>query len=121
MNNLQSSAELYERLAQGKQISLREEQGIFALSQLLNSFEKQLDSPTRSLPSSLSSIKGYKTLNGLSSYLTALTDDVTLYLVTSHHVVALYRFDHANAYFDNNVAWVTGLQHVDQLIKTIKE
>ncbi len=42
-----------------------------------------------------------------------------LHLVMSNHVVAIYRVDNAYAYFDSNVAWVTGLQHVDQLIKVV--
>jgi hypothetical protein len=42
LNNLQVSAELYERLAQGKQISVREERKVFALSNLFDGFEQKI-------------------------------------------------------------------------------
>ncbi len=51
LNNLQVSAELYERIAQGKQISVREERKVFALSMLLDDFKRAFDSPTSSLRS----------------------------------------------------------------------
>jgi hypothetical protein len=99
---------------------VREERAIFAFSKLLDSFEQTLDSPTSSLPSSLSHSKSYKTPSDLSRSITTLTGDFALHLVTSHHVVAIYRTDNTYAYFDSNVAWVTGLQNADQLIKVVE-
>ncbi|APR98948.1 ankyrin repeat domain-containing protein [Wolbachia endosymbiont of Folsomia candida] len=119
--NLQTSAELYERLAQGKQISSREEQEIFALSRLLDGAESELNSPTSSLPSTLSHIKSYKTLDDLSRYVGRLTEDFAIHLVTSNHVVAIYRRGNTYTYFDSNVALVSDLQNVDQLMKVVKK
>ncbi len=75
LNNLQTSTLLYERLAQGQQISSREERALFALSQLLDKFEQQLDSLMSSLPSTLSDVKRYKTRDDLSRYLTEFKND----------------------------------------------
>ncbi|APR97793.1 ankyrin repeat domain-containing protein [Wolbachia endosymbiont of Folsomia candida] len=119
--NLQTSAELYERIAQGKQISKREEQEIFALSRLLSSVEQELTLPASSLPSSLSHIKSYKTLEDLSHYVSELTDDFAIHLVTSNHVVAIYRTGDSYTYFDSNVALVSNLKNVDQLMKIVEK
>ncbi len=121
LSNLQTSAELYERLAQGKQIYTREEKEIFALSRLLDSAEQELTSPTSSLPSSLSHIKSYKTLDDLSHYVSGLTDDFAIHLVTSNHVVAIYRTGDIYTYFDSNVALVSDLKSVDQLMKVVEK
>ncbi len=75
LNNLQTAATLYERLAQGQPLSLREERALFALSKLMDTFEQQLDFPTNSLPSTLSDIKRYKTRDDLSRYLTEFKND----------------------------------------------
>ena len=53
LSNLETSAEIYERIARGKQVSKREEREVFAFSKLLNNFERQLDSATNSLPNQL--------------------------------------------------------------------
>jgi hypothetical protein len=44
LNNSQVLGELYKRLAQGKQISVREQRGVFALSNQFDGFEQKLDS-----------------------------------------------------------------------------
>lgn len=51
LSNLETSVEIYERIAQSKQISEGEEREVFALSKLLDNFERQLDSVRNSLPS----------------------------------------------------------------------
>jgi hypothetical protein len=38
----------------------------------------------------------------------------------NNHVVSIYGTGNTYAYFHSNVAWVTGLQHVDQLIKVVE-
>ncbi|MBC6685960.1 hypothetical protein H9I48_01665 [Wolbachia pipientis] len=121
LNNLETSARVYERIAQGKQISKREEGEVFAFSELLNNFERQLDFTTNSLPSSLIHNRGYKTLDGLSSYIARVKGDFAIHLVTSNHVVAVYRICGSYAYFDSNAAFVSGLKNVDQLIKVIEK
>ncbi|WP_157956387.1 ankyrin repeat domain-containing protein [Wolbachia endosymbiont of Folsomia candida] len=121
LSNLQTSAELYERIAQGKQVSSREEKEIFALSRLLDSAEAELNSPTSSLPSSLSHVKSYKILEDLSLYVSGLTDDFAIHLVASNHVVAIYRTGDTYTYFDSNVALVSGLKTVDQLMKVVEK
>jgi hypothetical protein len=63
LNNLQGSAELYERLAQGKQISVREEREVFALSNLFDGFEQKLDSPRSIFTSAFSQVKSYNTFD----------------------------------------------------------
>ncbi|MDD9336219.1 MAG: hypothetical protein PV345_02525, partial [Wolbachia sp.] len=46
LNNLKTSSEIYERIAQGKQISKREEKEAFTFSKLLSNFEEQADCVT---------------------------------------------------------------------------
>ncbi|WP_188153322.1 ankyrin repeat domain-containing protein [Wolbachia endosymbiont of Pentalonia nigronervosa] len=121
LNNLATSAELYERLAQGKQISDREKKEIFAFSKLLDSFAQQLDSPTSSLSSALIYTKGYGALNNLLCYIAGMKDDFAIHLVTNNHVIAIYRKGDTYSYFDTNVAFVSGLQSVDQLMQVIEK
>ncbi|MBA8770241.1 hypothetical protein HCR16_03840, partial [Wolbachia pipientis] len=121
LSNLKASAEVYERIAQGKQVSRREEREVFAFSELLDGFERQLDSSTISLPSSLIHTQGYKTLSDLSNYITEVKSDFAIHLVTSNHVVAIYRTDDNYAYFDSNTAFVSGLKSVDQLMQIVEK
>ncbi|WP_395462885.1 hypothetical protein [Wolbachia endosymbiont of Cantharis cryptica] len=121
LSNLKTSAEIYERIAQGKQISKREEREAFAFSKLLSSFERQLDSTTNSLPSNLMHAKNYKTLDDLSNYIAGIKDDFAIHLVTSNHVVAIYRVGDNYAYLDTNAAFVSGLKSVDQLMQIVEE
>nr|WP_284706098.1 tetratricopeptide repeat protein [Wolbachia pipientis] len=121
LSNLKTSTEIYERIVQGKQASKREERKVFAFSKLLDDFEQQLDSTTNSLPSSLIHTKGYKTLGDLSSYIAVVKGDFAIHLVTSNHVVAIYRTGDNYAYFDCNAAFVSGLKNVDQLMKVVEK
>ncbi|WP_250296756.1 NACHT domain-containing protein [Wolbachia endosymbiont of Oedothorax gibbosus] len=121
LSNLETSAEIYERIAQGKQISEREEREVFAFSKLLNNFEEQRDSATNSLPSSLIHTKGYKTLSDLSNYIAGIKGDFAIHLVTSNHVVAIYRTGNNYAYFDSNTAFISGLKRVDQLMEVLNK
>lgn len=121
LNNLQSSAELYKRIAQDKQISKREEKEIVSLNNLLDTFETQLASSISSLPSTLSHIKSCKTFGDLSKYIIGLQSDFAIHLVASGHVVAIYRVGNDYAYFDSNFAYVQGIETADQLMKVIKE
>ncbi|MFP3016252.1 MAG: hypothetical protein ACEY3H_01455 [Wolbachia sp.] len=120
LSNLETSAEIYERIAQGKQVFKREEREVFAFSKLLDSFEKQLDSSMNSLPSSSIHTNGYKTLGDLSNYIAGVKGNFAIHLVTSNHVVAIYRTGDNYAYFDSNVAFVSGLKSVDQLMQVIE-
>ncbi|WP_254229453.1 ankyrin repeat domain-containing protein [Wolbachia pipientis] len=120
-NNLATSAEIYERIAQSKQISEREKEEIFALSKLLDSFEHSLNSSTSSLPSSLTYTKSYKTLNDLSHYIAEIKGDFAIHLVTSNHVIAIYRIGDVYSYFDTNVAFVSGLKSDDQLMQVVEK
>lgn len=121
LSNLETSAKIYERIAQGKQISKREEREVFVFSGLLDSFEQQLSSPTNSLPSNLVHTESYKTLEDLSHYIAGIKGDFAIHLVTNNHVVAIYRIGDNYAYFDSNAAFVSGLKSVDQLIKVIEK
>ncbi len=121
LSNLETSAEIYERIAQGKQISKREEREVFAFSKLLNNFERQLDSATNSLPSNLMHNKVYKTFSDLSRDIAEIKGNFAIHLVTSNHVVAIYRTGSNYAYFDSNVAFVSGLKSVDQLMKIVEK
>ncbi|QOD38396.1 ankyrin repeat domain-containing protein [Candidatus Wolbachia massiliensis] len=121
LNNLETSAKIYERIAQGKQISKREERETFAFSKLLNNFGRQLDSATSSLPSSLVHTKSYKTLDDLSNYIAGIKGDFAIHLVTSNHVVAIYRVGDNYAYFDSNTAFISGLKSVDQLMEVVEK
>ncbi|WP_265016117.1 hypothetical protein [Wolbachia endosymbiont (group A) of Anoplius nigerrimus] len=121
LSNLENSAKVYERIAQGKQLSEREKEEIFALSKLLDDFDQQLDSSTNSLPSNLIRAKGYKTLGDLSNYIARVKGDFAIHLVTSDHVVAIYRTGNNYAYFDCNTAFVSGLKSVDQLMKVVEK
>ncbi|MBV2145799.1 MAG: hypothetical protein KTM48_03710, partial [Wolbachia endosymbiont of Pissodes strobi] len=121
LSNLETSAKIYERIAQGKQISKQEEREVFAFSKLLDSFERKLDSSTSSLPSNLIHTKGYKTLSDLSNYIAGVNGDFVIHLVTSNHVVAIYRVGDNYAYFDSNVAFVLGLKSVDQLTQVMEK
>ncbi|PWU15354.1 MAG: hypothetical protein C5B45_02665, partial [Chlamydiae bacterium] len=121
LNNLEVSAELYERLASGKQVSPREEQSIFSFSSILDHFEEQVNVFVSSLPSSLSPIKSYKTLDNLSHYIRAIKGDFAIHLSTNNHVVAIYHIDEIYAYFDSNMVVVSNLKNVDQLISVVDE
>ncbi|GFY72917.1 uncharacterized protein TNIN_149271 [Trichonephila inaurata madagascariensis] len=121
LRNLETSVEIYERIAQGKQISKREETEVFAFSKLLNSFERKLDFTTNSLPSSLIHNKGYKTLDDLSSYVAGIKGDFAIHLVTNSHVVAIYRTGHNYAYFDSNTAFVSALKNIDELMEVVEK
>lgn len=121
LDNLETSAELYERLASGKQISDGERSVVFAFSELLNKFEQNIDSPTSSLPSSLSQVKSYKTLSDLSSYIRGIEGNFAIHLVVSNHVVAIYRNGHTYSYFDSNVALISNLKSVDELMHTVDQ
>ncbi|GFQ65483.1 uncharacterized protein TNCT_395071 [Trichonephila clavata] len=120
LSNLETSAKIYERIAQGKQISEREKE-VFALSKLLDDFEQQRDFVAHSLPSSLIHTQGYKTFSGLSSYIAGVKGDFAIHLVTSNHVVAIYRTGDNYAYFDCNTAFVSGLKSIDQLMQVIEK
>ncbi|GFV63091.1 uncharacterized protein TNCV_2461641 [Trichonephila clavipes] len=121
LSNLETSAEIYERIAQGKQVSKREEREVFAFSKLLNSFERQLDCITNSLPSSLIHNKGYKTLDDLSSYIAGIKGDFAIHLVTSNHVIAVYRTSDSYAYFDSNTAFVSAVKSIDAIMKVVEK
>ncbi|XP_076288080.1 uncharacterized protein LOC143212793 isoform X3 [Lasioglossum baleicum] len=121
LSNLETSAEIYERIAQGKQVSKREEREVFAFSKLLDSFERKLDSSTSSLPLNLIHTKGYKTFSDLSNYTARIEGDFAIHLVTSNHVVAIYRIGNDYAYFDSNTAFGSGLKSVDQLMKVVEK
>ncbi|WP_353274062.1 hypothetical protein [Wolbachia endosymbiont (group A) of Ennomos erosarius] len=121
LSNLETSVEIYERIAQGKQISEGEEREVFALSKLLDNFERELDSVTNSLPSSSIHTKGYKTSGDLSNYIAGVKGDFAIHLVTSNHVVAIYRTGDNYAYFDSNAAFISELKTVDQLMKIVEK
>ncbi|WCR58337.1 MAG: hypothetical protein PG980_000809 [Wolbachia endosymbiont of Ctenocephalides felis wCfeJ] len=113
-----TSARLYEHVAQGKQVSKKE---ALAFSKLFDGFKQQLDSRMSSLPSNLICTKGYKTLGDLSNYITGVKGDFAIHLVTNNHVVAIYRTGDNYAYFDCNTAFVSGLKSVDQLMQVVKK
>ncbi|GFT40841.1 uncharacterized protein NPIL_168231 [Nephila pilipes] len=121
LSNLETSAEIYERIAQGKQVSKREKREVFAFSKLLDGFEQHLGSPTNSLPSNLIHTQGYKTFSGLSNYIAGIKGDFTIHLVTSNHVVAIYRTGDNYAYFDSNIAFVSGLKSVNQFMQIVEK
>ncbi|WCR58321.1 ankyrin repeat domain-containing protein [Wolbachia endosymbiont of Ctenocephalides felis wCfeJ] len=121
VSNLKASAEIYERIAQGKQVSKREEREAFAFSKLLSSFERQQDSTTNSLPSSLIRTQDHKMLSELSDYIAGIKGDFAIHLVTSNHVVAIYRKGDNYAYFDSNAAFVSGLKSIDQLMQVVEK
>ncbi|WP_305879712.1 cytoplasmic incompatibility factor CifB [Wolbachia endosymbiont of Phyllotreta cruciferae] len=121
LNNLKTSAEIYERIAQGKQISKREEKEAFAFSKLLSNFEEQVDCVTSTLPSSLTHSRSYKMLSDLSNYIAEINDDFALHLVTSNHVVAIYRIGDSYTYFDSNAAFISELKSVDQLMQVVEK
>lgn len=91
------------------------------MSKLLNSFERQLDSATNSLPSSFIYTKGYKTLCDLSNYITEVKGDFAIHLITSYHVVAIYRNCDNYAYFDSNAVFASGLKSFHQLIQVVEK
>ncbi|WP_182367238.1 MULTISPECIES: cytoplasmic incompatibility factor CifB [Wolbachia] len=121
LNTLKTSTEIYERIAQGKQISKREEKEAFTFSKLLSNFEEQADCVTSTLPSSLTHSRGCKVLSDLSNYIAKINGDFALHLVTSNHVVAIYRMSDNYAYFDSNAAFVSELKSVDQLIQVVEK
>lgn len=121
MNTLKTSTEIYERIAQGKQISRKEEKEVFTFSKLLSSFEEQVDCVTSTLPSSLTHSRSYKMFSNLSNYIAEINDDFALHLVTSNHVVAIYRIGDNYAYFDSNAAFISELKSVDQLMQVVEK
>ncbi|MFT4314280.1 MAG: ankyrin repeat domain-containing protein [Wolbachia pipientis] len=121
LSNLKTSAEIYERIAQGKQVSKREEKEVFAFSKLLNNFERQLDSATNSLPLNLIHTQSYKTLGDLSNYIAEIKGDFAIHLVTDNHVVAIYRIGDNYTYFDSNAAFISGLKSVTEVVKKAVE
>ncbi len=121
LSNLKTSAEIYERIAQGKQVSKREEREVFAFSKLLNKFEGQLDSSTNSLPLNLIHTQSYKTLGDLSNYIAKVKGNFAIHLVISNHVVAIYRTGNNYTYFDSNAAFISGLKSVDQLMDVVEK
>lgn len=121
LNSLEASSRVYERMAQHMQVSKKEEREVFVLSKLLDSFERKLDSSTNSLPLNLTHAKGYKTLSDLSNYIAGIRGDFAIHLVTSNHVIAIYRTGNNYAYFDSNVAFICGLKSVDQLIVVVEK
>ncbi|WCR53296.1 MAG: hypothetical protein PG981_000318 [Wolbachia endosymbiont of Ctenocephalides orientis wCori] len=121
LNTLKTSAEIYERIAQGKQISKREEKEAFTFSKLLSNFEEQVGCVTSTLPSSLTHSRSYKMLSDLSNYIAEINDDFALHLVTSKHVVAIYRIGDNYAYFDSNAAFISELKSVDQLMQVVEK
>ncbi|ONI58212.1 MULTISPECIES: cytoplasmic incompatibility factor CifB [Wolbachia] len=121
LNNLKTSSEIYERIAQGKQISQREEKEAFTFSKLLSSFEEQVDCVTSTLPSSLTHSRSYKMFSNLSNYIAEINDDFALHLLTSNHVVAIYRIGDNYAYFDSNAAFISELKSVDQLMQVVEK
>ncbi|WP_174516983.1 cytoplasmic incompatibility factor CifB [Wolbachia endosymbiont of Cardiocondyla obscurior] len=121
LNTLKTSTEIYERIAQGKQISKREEKEAFTFSKLLSNFEEQADCVTSTLPSSLTHSRSCKMLSDLSNYIAKINGDFALHLVTSNHVVAIYRMSDNYAYFDSNAAFVSELKSVDQLIQVVEK
>lgn len=120
LSSLETSAKIYQRIAQGKQISEREKEEVFAFNKLLDSFEQQLGSPTNSLPSNLIHTEDYKTLGDLSNYIAGIKDDFAVHLVTSDHVIAIYRIGDNYAYFHSNAAFVSEIKSVDQLIEVVE-
>ncbi|WP_395461561.1 hypothetical protein [Wolbachia endosymbiont (group A) of Therophilus tumidulus] len=121
LNTLKTSTEIYERIAQGKQISRKEEKEVFTFSKLLSSFEEQVDCVTSTLPSSLTHSRSYKMFSNLSNYIAEINDDFALHLVTSNHVVAIYRIGDNYAYFDSNAAFISELKSVDQLMQVVEK
>ncbi|MDV6248571.1 C48 family peptidase [Wolbachia endosymbiont of Zaprionus taronus] len=121
LNTLKTSTEIYERIAQGKQISRKEEKEVFTFSKLLSSFEEQVDCVTSTLPSSLTHSRSYKMFSNLSNYIAEINDDFALHLVTSNHVVAIYRTGDNYAYFDSNAAFISELKSVDQLMQVVEK
>lgn len=119
LNNLETSAELYERLASGKQISAREKQRIFSFSSILDHFEEQVNIFASSLPSSLSPIKSHKTWDDLTHYIKTIKGDFAIHLSTNNHVVAVYRIGGLYSYFDSNMVAVSNLKKPDQLMKVV--
>jgi hypothetical protein len=109
LTNLETSTQLYERLAQGKQISSREERQMFAFSRILDSFEGELDASQHSLPSTLCNRISTQPLEALFHYMGELEIDFALHLVLDNHIVAIYRVGSTYAYFDNNVALAANL------------
>lgn len=121
LSNLETSAEIYERIAQGKQTSEREKEEVFALSKLLGNFKQQLGFFTHSLPLNLVYDKGYKTSDNLSSYIVEIEGNFAIHLCTSDHVVAIYRLGDDYAYFDSNIAFIPGLKNTQRLITILEK
>ncbi len=121
LNTLKTSTEIYERIAQGKQISKREEKEAFTFSKLLSNFEEQVDCVTSTLHSSLTHSRSCRMLSDLSNYIAGINDDFALHLVTSNHVVAIYRIGDNYAYFDSNAAFISELKSVDQLMQVVEK
>ncbi|MDD9334525.1 MAG: hypothetical protein PV347_00500 [Rickettsiaceae bacterium] len=121
LGNLKTSAEVHERIAQGKQVSKRGEKEVFAFSKLLDSFEQQPGSHSSSLPSSLVHTENYEMLEDLSRYIAEIKNDFAVHLVISGHVIAIYRIGDNYAYFDSNTAFVSGLKSVDQFMQVVEK
>ncbi len=75
LNNLQTTAELHQRLPQVKQMSVRDQREVFALSNLFDGFKLALHSSTSSLLSVFSQIKSYKTFDILLRYINSFVGD----------------------------------------------
>ncbi|WP_214249876.1 C48 family peptidase [Wolbachia endosymbiont of Anopheles demeilloni] len=121
LSNLETSSEIYERIAQGRQVSEREQREVFAFIALLNNFERQLDSIINSLPSNLIHTQSYKTLDDLSHYMAKVKGDFAIHLVTSNHVVAVYRIGNNYTYFDSNATFISEIENVDQLMQVVEK
>ncbi|WP_143689013.1 hypothetical protein [Wolbachia endosymbiont of Nilaparvata lugens] len=124
LSNLEVLAKIYEHIEQHKQISESEKRKVRDLENLIYSFEEQIDSyENSSLPLRLihNTKEDRKTFSDLSSYMAEIEGDFAIHLVTSNHVVAIYRIGDSYAYFDGNIAFVFGLKSVDQFTEVVKK
>jgi hypothetical protein len=121
LNSIQTTTELYARIDQGKLLSTHEQKETFALSQLIDQFNQELDTPHHSLPINLITQEHYKTYEQLSAYLSGLTEDFAIHLVTTNHVVAIYHHNNQYTYFDSNIAYISGIKTVPELMHVLKE
>jgi Ankyrin repeats (3 copies) len=118
LTSMENTATLYERSAQGKPLSVREEQERLALHQLLNQFESH---NARSLPKSLTiKTTTYETLQKLTADLSN-QKEMAWHLVIDNHVVSIYHHNNQYTYFDSNIAYISGIKTVPKLIHVLKE